>query len=47
MQADGNRFGGDIVLKSVNIASIYDDSISNQIYEKLIFSDFYYEDFNF
>ena len=33
MQSDGNSFGGDVVLKNVNIASSYEDSILDQIYE--------------
>ena len=45
MQLDWNCFGGDVVLKSVNIASSYEDSILYQIYEKQIFSDFHHEDF--
>ena len=49
MQSDGNTFGGDVVLKSFNIASSYEyeDSILEQMYEKQIFSDFFYEDFIF
>ena len=43
MQSDGNSFGGDVVLKSINMASSYED----QIYEKQTFSDLYYEDFTF
>ena len=44
MQSDGNSFGGDVVLKSVNIVSSYEDSILEQVYEKQIFSDFFYEE---
>ena len=40
-------FGGDVVLKSVNIAPSYEDSILDQIYGKQIFSDFYFKDFIF
>ena len=47
MQSDGNCFGGNVVLKSVNIAFSYEDSMLDQIYKKQIFSDFYYEDFKF
>ena len=47
MQSDGSRFCEDIVLKCVYLASSYEDSILDQIYEKQIFSDFYYEDFKF
>ena len=40
MHSDGNSFCGDIVLKSVNIASNYEDSTLDQIYKKQIFPDF-------
>ena len=33
MQSDGNSFGGDVVFKSVNMASCYEDSILDQITE--------------
>ena len=47
MQSDGNSFGGDIVLESVNMVSGGEDNILDQIYENQIFSDFYYKDFLF
>ena len=47
MQSDGNSFGGDVVLKSVNIGSSDEDGILDQIYKKQIFSDFFQEDFTF
>ena len=40
MQSDGNRFFGDVVLKSVNIAFNNEDSNLDWIYEKQIMSDF-------
>ena len=46
MHSDGNSFGGDVVLKSINIASSYEDSILDQIYAEQIFSDLHYEDSN-
>ena len=45
MQSDGNSFGGDVVLKSVNMASRGEDSILGKIYDNQIFSDLFYEDF--
>ena len=42
-QSDGNSFCGNVVLDSVSMAS-RDDSILDQIYEKQIFSDLFYED---
>ena len=47
MQSDWNSFSGDIVLESVNIASMDEDIVLNQIFEKFIFLDLYYEDLNF
>ena len=48
MRSDANSFGKDVVLKrALNMASTYADSILDQIYEKQIFLDFCYEDFNF
>ena len=47
MQSDGNSFHGDVILKSFNKAFRDKDSILDQIYEKRIFRDLYYDDFNF
>ena len=47
MKSDGNSLGGDVVLKSVNFASSYKDSILDQIYAEQIFSDYFYEDLKF
>ena len=41
------QFWRDVVLKSMNMASSYGDSILDQIYEKQIFSILQYEDFDF
>ena len=43
MQSYSNRFGGDVVLDSFNMA-YRDDSNLDQIFRKQIFLDFYYED---
>ena len=37
MQSDGNSFGGDVVLDSVNVASKDKDSILDQIYANRFF----------
>ena len=47
MQSDGICFYGNVVLDSFNNASRDKDSILDQKYEKQIFLDLYYEDFNF
>ena len=47
MQSDGKWFCWDVVLKNVNIAFRDEDSILEQIYEKLIFSDLNNEDLIF
>ena len=47
IQSDGYSFCGDVVLDGVNIAYMDGDIILDQIYEKQIFSDFYYEDLRF
>ena len=47
IQSDGNVFGGDVVLDSVNMAFNSEDSILDLIYEKQIFSDLYYKDLKF
>ena len=47
MQSNGNRFGGDFVLDSVNMAYRDEDSISNQVYEKQIVLELYKKDFEF
>ena len=44
MQSDGNSFCEDFVLDGVNMTYMDEDSILYQIYEKRIFSNFYYED---
>ena len=44
MQSDGNSFGGDVVLDSVNMLSSYEDAILDQIYEK---QKFLYKDLEF
>ena len=41
------QFFGDFVLDRVNMAYRDADNIFDQIYEKRIFSDFYYENLNF
>ena len=45
MKSEGNSFGEDGVLESVNMEYRGVDSILDQIYEKQIFLDLYYEDF--
>ena len=45
MQSDGNKFGGDVVLDSFNMAFRYKDSILDLIYEKQVFLDLYNKDF--
>ena len=47
MQSDGNRFDGNVVLDSFNMAFGHEDSVLNQNYEKQIFRDLYYKDFKF
>ena len=47
MQSDGNRFCGDVVLDSYNMAYGHVDSVLNQKYEKQISRDRYYQDFKF
>ena len=47
MQSEGNSFYGDVVFLSFNRAFRDKDSILEQKYEKRIFWDLYYEDFNF
>ena len=47
MQSDGNSFYGDVVLLIFNRAFRDKDSILEQNYEKQIFWDLYYEDFDF
>ena len=47
MQSDGNSFCGDVVLYSINMAYSNKDSILNQKYEKELFWNLYYGDFNF
>ena len=44
MQLDGSSFYGDVVLDSMNMAFRDKDSILDQIYGKLMFSDFDNED---
>ena len=46
MQSDGNSFGGVVVLDKVKMAFSYKDSILDLIFEKQIFSDPNYKDFN-
>ena len=46
-QSDGNRFCGDVVFDSFNMAYRDEDSILDQKYEKQVFWDLYYEDFKF
>ena len=43
----GTVFGEDVILESVNIASLDKYIILDQIYEKQIYTDVYYEDFIF
>ena len=47
MQSDGNSFCEDVVLDYVNMAYRDIDNILDQIIEKKIFLDFYYEDLKF
>ena len=47
MQSGGISFYGDVVLWSFNKAYRNKDGILDQKYEKQIFWDLYYEDFNF
>ena len=44
MQSDRNR---DVILDSVNMTYRDEDRILDQIYEKQIFWDLYYQDFEF
>ena len=46
MQSGGNSFCGYVVFDSDNMTSRDEDSLLDQIYEKKIRSDFYYDDFN-
>ena len=43
----GTIFCGDVVLDSVNLAYRDEDNISDQLYDKQIFSGFCHEDFKF
>ena len=47
MQSDGNNFCGDVVLGSLNMSYIDEDSILEEKYEQQISWDLYYEDFIF
>ena len=47
MQSDGNSFGGDVVFDSFNKASRDEGRVLDQINEKQIFTDLYYEDFRY
>ena len=47
MQLDGNSFCGDIVFGSYNMAFSDEDNNLEQKYEKQIFLDIYFEDFEF
>ena len=47
MQSDGNRFCGDVVLDSFNMAYGHEDSVLDKNYEKQISRDRYYKDFEF
>ena len=47
MKSDGNSFCGDVVLDSVTMAFSDEDSIMDQIYEKLTFSELHNGDFKF
>ena len=47
MWSESNSFWGDVVLDIFNMAYRDEDSILDQIYQKQIFSDFYYEDSKF
>ena len=40
MQSEGNSYGKVVVLDSFNKASVDEDNILDQIYEKHIYSDF-------
>ena len=44
IQSDGIRISGDVVLATFNNASKVEDSISDQIYDKQMRLDWYYED---
>ena len=43
MQSDGNSFFGYVVLDSFNMAYKGEESILDHIYEKQMYSDFYYD----
>ena len=47
MKSNGNSFSGDVVLDSVTMAFSDEDSIMDQIYQKLTFSELINEDFKF
>ena len=47
VQGYANSFRGDVVLDSFNMAYMDENSILDQIYQNQIFSDFYYEGFEF
>ena len=47
MQSDGNSFCGDVIFDSFNKECRVEASILDQIYEKRICLEFYYEDFRF
>ena len=40
IQCDGNSFGGDVVLDSVNVLSRNEDNILDKMYVKQIFLEF-------
>ena len=47
MESNWNTFGGDVALVSVNMASRRENRIFDQMYNKQISLDSYFEDFIF
>ena len=47
MQSDGNSFGGDVVLDSVNMSYRDEDCILDPIYEKQMFLNMHDKDIKF